>query len=439
MSRFFYRSLLLALAYVLMVDGYLRLRTGSSQITLLRDVIPWGLSVLGVGVLSVRRQRPGRVPMLGLVLVFILLALAEIFNPDTISPLLGVQAVRQDLEFVPLFFISYAVMNTDARLRGLAIVLVVAGVANGIVSFIQVNLSQSQLSSWGPGYSSLYTSSFVNGVYHSAAVYVNSSGHNAVRPAALGGDLGFGGVLGMFALPLALALALDGRRRVSRWFAVASLPAIGAAVITSETRAAVVSAVVALVVFVMFLTLYRRALAGPLLTLILVGVVVLGLGGYSLGRYSSITPAHLASTFGSQRGASINLIPTYAAQYPFGSGLGTAGPASTLRPSVNSYKLSGENGFTFLILELGIPGLLCVMALFAVALRRGTRVAVSRGLAESRLYLAALTAGLFGCAVLWLTGGVTSAPPLSPFIWVSLGTISAWSSRAWMKKTWTPG
>jgi hypothetical protein len=433
MSRFFYRALLLALAYVLMVDGYLRLRTGSSHITLIRDVIPWGLSLIGVGVLSVRRQRPGKIPMLGLVLVFILLALAEIFNPDTISPVLGVQALRQDLEFVPLFFISYAVMDRNQRLRGLAIVFVVAGVANGIVSFIQSHLSQAQLSSWGPGYSALYTSSYVNGVYHGAAVYVNSAGQNAVRPAGLGADLGFGGVLGMCALPLALALLVNARGRVDRWLAIISLPAIGAAVITSQTRAAVVGSVVALLAFLVFLAMYRRALAGPVLAFLVVGLLALVLGGYNLGRYSSISPSHLASTFGSQRGVSINLIPTYAVRFPFGAGLGTAGPASTLASSVNTGKLSGENGFTFLILELGLPGLLCVMALFGAALRRGTKVALAPGSPESRLYLAALTAGLFGCAALWLSGGVTAAPPLSPFIWVALGTISAWSSRAWVR------
>ncbi|HWF51438.1 MAG TPA: O-antigen ligase family protein [Solirubrobacteraceae bacterium] len=433
MSRLFYRGLLLALAYVLMVDGYLRLRTGSSHITLIRDVIPWGFSLIGVGVLSVRRQRPGKIPMLGLVLAFILLAIAEIFNPDTISPVLGVQALRQDLEFVPLFFISYAVMDTDRRLMGLAIVFVGAGVANGIISFVQSNLTPAQLSSWGPGFSSLYTASYINGIYHSAAVYISSSGSGAVRPSALGGDQGFGGVLGMCALPLAVALVVNARRPLHRWLAIASIPAIVVAVITSQTRAAVIGAVVALVVFLMFLAVHRRAVAGPLLAVVVVGLLLIGLGGYNLGRYATISPSHFASTFGSQRGASINLIPTYAVRFPFGAGLGTAGPASTLGASVNTGKFSGENGFTFLILELGLPGLLCVMALFGAALRRGTRVAVAPGSAESRLYLAALTAGLFGCAALWLSGGVTAAPPLSPFIWVALGTISAWSSRAWVR------
>jgi hypothetical protein len=195
---------------------------------------------------------------------------------------------------------------------------------------------------------------------------------------------------------------------------------------------------VALLAFLLFLAMYRRAVAGPVIAAAVLGLVVLALGGYSLGRYSSITPAHLASTFGSQRGASLNLIPAYVTHYPFGAGLGAVGPASTLNASLNTYKLSGENGFTFLIVELGLPGLLCVIALFAVGLRRGARASVARGLAETRLYLAALTAGLIGCSLLWLTGGVLSAPPLSPFVWVALGTIAAWSSPARTSKA-APG
>jgi O-antigen ligase len=310
-------------------------------------------------------------------------------------------------------------------------VFAVAAAINGVVGIIQSTLSPQQLASWGPGYHKLLVSSVgPNGQSYGGATYVTASGQNAVRPPALGGFVGFGGTLGMLALPFALALGVGSKRRYDRIIAVICLPLIIAGVFTSQTRSAVVGAVVIVAAFVVLLSVRQSARAAPA---VFVGVIALGLVltlGLSLGRYSSIAPAKLVSTFGSARGGSIGLIPRYATTYPFGAGLGTAGPGVVAAASVHAGKLDGENSYTYLIVELGLPGLLCVIALLIAAIRRGGRLVLSRVPPDARLYLAAVTAGLIGCTVESLDGGITSAPPESTFIWLAVGIIAAWSIHA---------
>lgn len=428
MNRVLYRGLLAGLAYVFMLDGFVRLSTGSSTLTLVRDLLPWGVALLGLAVLCVQHTRLERGPLFGLVAGFVAIAFVEVLNPDTVSVKLGLEALRQHLEFVPLFFIAFAVLRSEARLHGLALLLVIAAAANGVIGVIQSQLTLDQFASWGAGYRDLITTSSVPGVVHNVRLSFDAVGHPSLRPPALGGDVGFGGVLGMCAVPFALALILAPRHRTHRWVGIVTLPLVAAAVTSSQTRAAVIGAVLAIVAF-LWLSARDRTLVVPVLFAVALGMVAVLLSGVNLSRYDSITPAQVAGTYGAERGGSLSLIPTYAARYPLGAGLGTAGPAGTLHASVNAGKLSGENAVTFLTVELGLPGLLCVFALFAVALRRGALLARSRVLGSARLYLAALTSGLVGCSVLWLAGGVTAAPPLAPFIWVAFGVIAAWTIR----------
>ena len=70
------------------------------------------------------------------------------------------------------------------------------------------------------------------------------------------------------------------------------------------------------------------------------------------------------------------------------------------------------------------------MALFAVALRLGTRLVIARIDTEATVYLSAMAGGLVGCTVQWLAGALTATPPLSIFLWLALGTLAAWAPHA---------
>src|SRR5207237_8248877 len=76
---------------------------------------------------------------------------------------------------------------------------------------------------------------------------------------------------------------------------------------------------------------------------------------YSLLATSSI----LGFSYG-YRQSTYSLIPTYAGEFPIGAGLGSVGPAAL--SSATHRVLNAESEPTFLLVELGIPGLLVARA-----------------------------------------------------------------------------
>jgi hypothetical protein len=434
MSRFLYRGVLAALAYVFLLDGYVRLSTGNADLTLLRDVVPSVLVLVGLAGLATTPHRIPRPPMVGFVCLFIGLVLVQIANPYAISPEEALAATRQHLEFVPLFFLGFAVMNTVDRLRGVALLIVIAGALNGVVGLAQANLTSEQLANWGPGYARLVTTQTTPaGEKRGARVYVTESGEERLRPPALGGDLGFGGVMGALALPLGLALALGAGRRSDQTLGLVTLPLSLAAVLTSQTRTAVLVAVVAVAAFLTIGAAGRRGGAIVARSVVASACAVLAFsfafrGSLDLSRLSSIAPSRLLDTFTGERGGSVALLPDYVWQYPLGAGLGSVGPAAGARQaSVHAGELSGENLFVFMVVELGVAGLLVVLAMFVAVLRCGVSASRDAPDRKTQLLLSALTAGLGACAVLSLGGAITAAPPTAPFFWLGVGTLARWT------------
>ena len=87
--------------------------------------------------------------------------------------------------------------------------------------------------------------------------------------------------------------------------------------------------------------------------------------------------------------------------------------------------MKGESEATFLLVELGIPGLLVALILMARVLGLTIRIR-SFPDREVATLLAAIAAGVVAIAVLWLVGAPTAAPPLSPFFWFAAGTLAYW-------------
>src|SRR5207249_1531654 len=117
--------------------------------------------------------------------------------------------LRPHLEWVPLFFLGYAVMRTTRRLRIFLSLLLVVTTINGAVALVQYELTPEQLSTWGPGYAELLhgTGSL------SERVSYRTDDKRRVRPFGLGSDTGFSGSLAIIAAPAAMALIALGRRR----------------------------------------------------------------------------------------------------------------------------------------------------------------------------------------------------------------------------------
>ena len=439
-SQHYERTLAVLALYLGLLDGFLKLKTGSTIATLGRDVLLYAIAA-GALVRLVLRRRPFHIPPLTLgVVAWVVICVAQVLNPVVPSISHALAGVRQHVEFVPLFFLGYAVMRSERRLMGLFGLLLVVAAANGVVSLVQSHLSPAQLAAWGPGYANevLGTATQVGRQFVDT-----TTGVSHVRPPALGSDFGDGGVLAAMALPGALALAVAGgsyRRYLPLVAAGLILAAVGLA--TSQSRTAVVSAAVAVLAFLLLTVTSRRGLAVVVVTAMLALVSYVGLTSLfgsvttSANRYSTIAPTQVISTTISSRQTTLALIPTYIVDYPLGAGIGENGPAgaSGVGGSASS-GLDAESEPTFLIVELGVPGLVAMFALVLFAIRMGVGLRI---VAERRLQvaLAAVTAVLVALCAIWVVGADTANSPTSPFIWLALGTIVYWYGE--MRRGRTP-
>jgi hypothetical protein len=416
------------LLYLGLVDGVLKLKLNTPTAALGRDVVLYSI-VFGAGLRLLSSRRPLRLPPItGYVAAFTAIALAEVMNPGSQSLAHGLAALRPHVEFVPLFFFGYAVMRSRHRLRAFLVLLCVVAAANGVAGLVQFNQAPDQLAAWGPGYADR-----IAGVGVSGRTFADKSDTNRVRPFALGSDAGFGGFTGALAVPAVLALLATGRRR---WRLLVGPPfaaGIILAVVTSQSRSAVLAAVAAGIAFVaLAMTSQRRAptLFGVAAVLALavgvISVVTAGQNGAALSRYESIAPARvLTSTFDYRKGT-LAAIPEYATSFPLGKGLGLVGPAAGFGVTFDrANALNGESQFTFLLVELGVAGLLVFGALQIKLLALAARLPRIRD-SELRLLLAACTAPLFAIAASWISGPVSASSPTAPFIWFTAGALAFW-------------
>lgn len=423
-------TLAVLMLYLGLMDGVLKLKLNISVATLGRDVLLYSIVFGVLARISIEAHVISLPHLSGYVLAFVVIVLVQIFNPNTDGILRGLAATRPHLEFVPLFFFGYFVMREQRHLRAFLLLICIIAAANGVVSLIQFNLSPEQLASWGPGYDAL-----INGTGHVAGrtFHDAASGDSFVRPFGLGPDTGFGGFLGVLAVPAVLALLATADRR---WAGRLGAPlgiGIVLAIATSQTRSAVVASVVALLAFgVLSLTSRRRALS--LLGIAALVGVAFGLisslsssaNSAALSRYNGIAPTNLVRATATSRGASLAALPDYLEQFPLGAGLGQVGPGSSFGTAlVRDKPLNGETELTYLVVELGVMGLLVFLSMNVRLLALSTRLRRVRD-PETRLLLAGCAAPLFGVAAAWLTGPVSAGTPTSPFLWFAGGLLAFW-------------
>jgi hypothetical protein len=416
------------LIYLGLFDGVVKLTTNSSVATLGRDALLYAITLGAIARLIVRRTAVTVPPLALGVIAWLLIAVAQIFNPADLSIGHAVASIRQHIEFVPLFFFGYALMRKERRFTVFFALLIVVAAINAIVALIQTHLTPAQLASWGPGYAGL-----VNGTatISSRLFVVNGVAH--IRPPALGSDFGFAGGLAVLALPCALAMIAD-TRRIGRLAAVAwiGLPFLILGVVTSEARSDVVSSVIVVLTLALLTIDARRGLA-VLATLLVAGAVTFAIVGQlqgstatSANRYSSIAPTKVISTTLDYRSSTLALIPKYAVRYPLGAGMGSVGPAGgSSVGGATTNELDAESEFTFLEIELGLPGLLVMLALTIGGIVLGVRL---RRLADPQIQrpLMVLTAVLIALLASWIIGIVSASTPPAPFFWFATGVIAYW-------------
>jgi hypothetical protein len=439
-------SLVLALLmlYLGLLDGYLKLASGSSVVTLIRDALLYSI-VIGLMLRGqIEAKRFEMPPLSGWVLAYIAVVLVQIANPHGGTLFHSLAGVRQHLEFVPLFFLGYWFVTDLASLRRFVVLLLVIGAANGVVGFVQFNLSPAHLATWGPGYAKL-----VNGTGVSGRVFNDvATGVTRVRPLGLGSDAGDGGLFGVLALGGVLALiALPGSLRYRVGAAILGVGVV-IAVITSEGRGVIIAAVATLLAFgIMTATSQRRlanlagiAVAG-LIGYLVVTAIVAGAGGGGAFRYQGLSASKILTTATSTGGrpAELHIVSSEIAAYPLGAGLATAGPASgTPGGSSLSDKLNAESEFAFLVLETGVPGLIALIGFTLALLGLGLIRCRREPDPHARLLLAALVSPIAGILVDFYAGPATVTVPDAPYLWFVGGVIAYWLVACYRERRMAP-
>jgi len=365
------------------------------------------------------------------VLVFFALVVVQLLNPADGTLLHSLGGIRQEVEFIPLFFLAAAYVRTKRTLWWFAVILLAVGLANGLASWVQFNETPQQLAAWGPGYAQrvLGTGAFQFG----GRTFYTATGE-FTRPFGLGTDAGEGGVMGAFALAAGLALLIG---FPGAWWkrALVVVCLIGSvvAVYTSQGRAAVIASAVCVFAFVIFGFSIRGRKLGAVVACIGVALALLviqqfvAVNSSSDTRYAGLNASSLLSTTVHARGVAFAAIPDNIKQYPFGAGLGSVGPAAVVSggPS-DASTLNGESEISFLVLETGIPGAIVLMGItVGLALLCFLRIQKEPD-RQTRLLLAAVTAPIVGIIALDAVSPLTPSTPVGPYLWGIAGVVSYW-------------
>ncbi|MGO9959535.1 MAG: hypothetical protein ACLP50_26760 [Solirubrobacteraceae bacterium] len=424
-------ALAVLMFYLGALDGYLKLATGSGYVTFVRDVLLYAI-VIGVLVRAVANRRPLSLPPLsGWAIGFVLIVLAEVANPANGTLYHSLAGVRQSVEFVPLFFLTFAYVRTTQALRRFIVLLLLLAAANGIANVIQYDESPQQLAAWGPGYAERVLGT--NGFSLAGRNFFTASGQQLTRPFGLGSDSGDGGLVDAFALAGVLALtSLPARRRYVPFALVCAAIAI-AGVITAQGRAVIVCALVVLLAYAILSATSKRGVATALsiAAVGLVGYVIVGAlagGGSSPAiRGASLTSTNVLSLASQDRGKSYSAIPSYLVRYPFGAGLGVAGPATgTSGAPPQAGTLDAENEISFAILETGIPGMVVLVGFTLAVFLIGLRRCRSEPDPEARVLLSAIVAPIGGMIALYAVSASTPTTPGGPYLWAVGGIVAYW-------------
>jgi hypothetical protein len=429
-------TLTLLALYLGLLDGPVKLLSASQAASAARDVLIFAI-VIGMAVrAAVARERVRMPPLAAWVAGFVALVLIEAANPGTHGILKAIGGFRQQLEWVPFFCFGYLVMLSKERLRKLFLLFGVIALANGVVGAYQSQLTPAQLASGGPGYGER-----IAGTDGLGGRTYSVEGVGRARPPALGSDSGFGGGVGVLALPGLLALlAVGGLRR--QWPVV--LLCLGAllGIATSASRTSIVIAVVALLGFgLLSLSAGRRAirplaaLLGVVLLAFPLGSVLIATEGQGVfARYESLAGSQAHGPGNDSKERDLAQIPRYAANAPFGVGLGTNGSAAGFggreRVTIEGKGVTGESAYNLLVLEVGLPGLLLWVGLSLSVIVLAVRGLPRIGDLELRIYLAAVFAVFIAFTVQGLSGPTLAVTPAGAYLWFAAGIAAYWFAGA---------
>ncbi len=358
---------------------------------------------------------------IGLLVAFIALVLLEMMNPALVSPLVGLIGLKVRLFYIPLYFIGYHLLDSRERLFSISKTLLVVGMVPAVVGLIQAVLvysGHSQIAyAWYGDAAQAVTQNY-------AQLRVTSEVVQLRIPSTFTFNTQYWTFL--FAmLPIAYAMVVPTsrvRRQHSRRYTVA-LAVIVLAALTCGARAAF-ALLPAFFAIAAVLEGRGRRLWKPML-LISVGFVLLaslmGVAAGSLMEYAGGIIGYYASSEGllSELGRAFSL--TWVG---LGPGMSTGPARFAFARDATDTGLAGFEGFYALIVtELGLLGLIIVVALFGAMLVGGYQRLVKLHDPVLRAFAASFLSFLAVIVVYLLKGALLDYDALNVYFWLYAGML----------------
>lgn len=416
-----------------LADGYLKLRFGGLAITGVRDGLLFSICAGALVRIALSGEPVHWPPWTGLVVAWVAVVLVQLANPANGTLTHSVLSLRSHIEWVPLFFFGFALMRAKRRIFVFLTILLAITAVNGAVSLYQYQGGPEAIAAWGPGYKEL----ILGGAAISGRTFVDASGTRQLRPPGLGSDTGYAGGLAVLAGPAAFVFLMLGRRRRLTQ-ALGGMFAAGVilAVLTAQVRIAIIGLAVGIVA-VIALSLVSRKVVQAAVTLGVLAILAIMVASFASGqagstlfeRYLSLHSGDAVSSTTSYKSGSLQLLPEAVAKHPFGVGLGAVGPAASLPGGPAVGGVNGESEFNFLIVDVGVAGIIALLALHLTIVVQSAWAIRRLADPELRVLLSALLAPLIALLVLWFGGPVSAGPPLACYFWFVAGTLAYWCHK----------
>lgn len=423
------QAAILLIAYLAMEGMYKYLTSFATYVYIVRPALMAAIITSWASARLSRTQRADPVPFGGLVVVFILWALLEVFNPYGTGLLTGLSTC---LLFYagPLIFWWIGATATRSPMQVERLCLVVLAVATVVSSLaaLQFGMGRPWTEAHFPGYSTILQGDWF--------VITDSGTVGSFRPASTTSMGGGGAAWAALGTTIALGLvALPQKSRRADVFVIACLLANVVGLFVSGVRLYVFTSIASICVYLILTIRNPSGLLRGVVALVILcvfgfiaweGAQTLS-GGILSQRYSQ-TMANPVKTFTYERGANFPLVFRLLVRDPLGTGYHASKLDVTASgPSAGSSSLelrTGETQFGATASDLGLPGLLLHFALVIgavrAALRSHKRLLGARARTFSAILLATMSIHLVACLggpalqgaiYFWFAAGILLALP----------------------------
>jgi flagellar biogenesis protein FliO len=366
-----------------------------------------------------RRERFPRLPRLplGLLLALSVLVIAQTANPHVPNLLVALIGTKVWLFYIPLYFLTAALLVSRRQLIFLLRLLLVVAIVPCVIGIAEFALGQ--LYGHLTVMESIYRT-MAPEAQQGFAVYEVGGG---LLPRGTPSTFTF--VTQFFGYLLSMLVACYAVWRTDpspRWRRLGHFMLMFVALNALLTGARSAFLFVPLLLFLAFGL--DRGLGGLLRAVALAGGMLAGalllLSVRAIGLFEHVSELFVVYA----QGTAYELLVQALISAPFGNGTGTnTGPARYAIPDPTSYSAL-ENYYAKAVYELGILGLLLILALFGALIWQGFRIRRQLQDPALRPYAAGLLAFFIAVALNSFKGWLVDLDPLNVYFWVFAGVLA---------------